>query len=229
MANIVKNDAKISVTKNDMKVSVTIELNDVSEKDYEDIFMYIKSKVGMNSHDDVSKQTEERPVDSQSTIKTVNMKDLSDRIDSLYDSYERNKKNYILVHMSSQEFIDAHPELGAIHPTPVGRILSQVSKGLGLERFPIERTTVYNKSMKRRVQSNIFTVPLRCETLGKKIKAFREANLLSTKELADAIGYPVSVVDSWQKDATTPSSEAIREMIKIFGGDFKKIFDQEAK
>lgn len=200
-----------SVKKNETKISATIELVDISEEDYEDILLYINTKLKNNEPED--KSTKKTP---------CNMQELYGKIDRLYSRYEDNPKNYILKEMTVSEFITAHPELGNISPIPVGRTLHAVIDIHGKQNYPIEKRLVFSKKSQKNVPTNVFVIPVRCPTLGDRIRMFREVNRLSVKELSAAIHYPLSVVEDWEKNKCGPSNEAIKKLIDIFGGDFKK-------
>ena len=199
----------INVSKSVKKISATIELTDVSEEDYEDILLYIKTKLKKNEPDQEEKKA------------TAKMDELYEKIDRMYTRYEDNPKNYILKQMSATEFLEAHPELGKISPVPVGRALHGIIRSHGERNYPIERKLIFSKTSQRNIQMNVFMIPVRCPTLGDKIRMFRETSRLTIKEVSEMIRYPQTVIENWEKNVYSPNKEALQKLIDIFGSDFK--------
>lgn len=52
---------------------------------------------------------------------------------------------------------------------------------------------------------------------GKKLRALREENNLSRKELASMIGYAPVTIGTWETAGSTPSRLAVDELNKVFG------------
>lgn len=52
---------------------------------------------------------------------------------------------------------------------------------------------------------------------GKKLRALREENNLSRKELASMIGYAPATIGTWETAGSTPSRLAVDELNKVFG------------
>ena len=52
---------------------------------------------------------------------------------------------------------------------------------------------------------------------GKKLRALREENNLTRKELASMIGYAAVTIGTWETAGTTPSRLAVDELNKVFG------------
>ena len=52
---------------------------------------------------------------------------------------------------------------------------------------------------------------------GKKLRALREENSLTRKELASMIGYAAVTIGTWETSGSTPSRLAVDELNKVFG------------
>lgn len=52
---------------------------------------------------------------------------------------------------------------------------------------------------------------------GKKLRALREENNLTRKELASMIGYAAVTIGTWETAGSTPSRLAVDELNKVFG------------
>ena len=204
----------ITITENKSLISATIELTDISRKDYEDICAFIKAKLRK-----IQKDCETDELEEGKASKLLDA--LYNSISDLYIDCESNPKDYILAVQTTWEFIETHPEFEGIDPRPIGRTLSRIvreraSKGI---RYEVIRKQVYSKNIAKRVSQNAFTVPVKCETFGRKLRTCRIMSKLSIKELADAIGYPIDVVKKWEDDIYAPAPEAVKTLSTVLGSD----------
>ena len=54
------------------------------------------------------------------------------------------------------------------------------------------------------------------DTFGQRLRALREENNLTQRQLAEQIGYGKSSVSFWENDLTDPTSKVIIKLSKLF-------------
>lgn len=218
-------------------ISASIKLTDVTEEVYRDILNYIEKKIAEPvklptadssftvKKNDISAGNGNVPEPAEIGQKNISEKSkaqIAEDLESLCIEYMGDpdrKAHYILMEMTADQFVSAHPEYTDLTVKGAGRYLSAIlSKYPSVLPQPIKKSIRVDEANSIQFRSTkLYYIPRRRKLFRDAIHNIMDSRKITLKELSGMIGYSVDMITQWMNDTLPVSDIAKRRFLAVFG------------